>query len=229
MGKVGPGTSPVIRGTQLLDSCWAKMEGARVHFGTPGNRESHQNRTFEHRSALGPSKNGLREGSGKKHEKSMENGPERVRFFEENNMLKRNKHGAGAKFRGFPFFRKKSKNRCQRGSENQWKLDQNATWGPPWSTYPPLWSILGDVEKSMIFGVAPGGSKINKNRSLERSWLARRTSTVALRRRRIPYSRKRKNMKTGKTGDSTRLEGRWPGEFKKSFFFFYIFVVGHTF
>ena len=39
----------------------------------------------------------------------MENGPENVRFFEENNMLKRNKHGAGAKFRGFPFFGKNQK------------------------------------------------------------------------------------------------------------------------
>ena len=44
----------------------------------------------------------------------MENGPEKVRFFEENNMLKRNKHGAGAKFRGVPFFFEKSKTEAKR-------------------------------------------------------------------------------------------------------------------
>ena len=66
------------------------------------------------------------------HEKPMENGPENVRFFEENNMLKRNKHGAGAKFRGFPFFLKSRKMEAKRdpkSHQKRSKIDPGADRG----------------------------------------------------------------------------------------------------
>ena len=50
--------------------------------GTPDITKWLQNRTFEHRSALGLSKNCLREGLCKKHEKSMRNTLENDRIWD---------------------------------------------------------------------------------------------------------------------------------------------------
>ena len=47
------------------------------------------------------------------------------------------------------------------------KLVQNAPWGRPGSIACAICDVLGDVEKSMIFEIAPGSPKISKNRSLE--------------------------------------------------------------
>ena len=55
--------------------------------GSPGTPKWLQNRTFEHRSALGPSKNCLREGFRKKHEKLMKNGSNNHWFWGARNVL----------------------------------------------------------------------------------------------------------------------------------------------
>ena len=49
--------------------CFRENVAPRVVFGMPGIPKWVQYRTFEARSELGPSKNGLREGFRKKHEK----------------------------------------------------------------------------------------------------------------------------------------------------------------
>ena len=80
----------------------------------------------------------------------MENGPEKVRFFEENNMLKRNKHGAGAKFRGFPFFRKNRKigaKMAPKVHENWSKIRSGAD---PGSIVSLLCGVLERGQKIMI-------------------------------------------------------------------------------
>ena len=65
--------SPGLAGNSKIDFL-AQNVAPGSFLGTLENRKWLQNRTFEARSALGPSKNGLREGFRKKLEKSMKNG-----------------------------------------------------------------------------------------------------------------------------------------------------------
>ena len=60
-----PQTNPSI----FLGDNWANIVPQGSILGPTENRKSLQNRTFEQRSAPGPSKNALREGFWKKHEK----------------------------------------------------------------------------------------------------------------------------------------------------------------
>ena len=85
------------------------------------------------------------------------------RFFEEKNMLKRNKHGAGAKFYGCPFFRKKK----TREIDAKTAPESHVFWseilsGTDLGGLISFFCVFfGDVEKSMIFDIAPGRSKID--------------------------------------------------------------------
>ena len=93
-----------------MPTLWPKMEGPRVHFGPPENRESLKNRTFEARSAPGPSKNGLREGFGK-NMKINEKRTGKREVLGEENMPKPCK---GHRFQGFSVFRKSRKINAKR-------------------------------------------------------------------------------------------------------------------
>ena len=72
--QVGSGTLRGIRTHALFYFFRRKMSLRGSILGPLENRKSVQNRTFEWKPALGTSKNGLREGVRKKHEKSMKNG-----------------------------------------------------------------------------------------------------------------------------------------------------------
>ena len=74
LAEVGSGALGIEWGTTPLGVFLAESVVSRVDFRTPADPKWVQNRTFEARSELGPSKNGLREGFRKKHEKSMKNG-----------------------------------------------------------------------------------------------------------------------------------------------------------
>ena len=78
--QVGSRTLGAIRGTRLLAPFWPKMVPKGVIFGTPLDPKWLQNRAFEHRLALRPSKNGLWKGVRKKHENLMKNRCENRRF-----------------------------------------------------------------------------------------------------------------------------------------------------
>ena len=52
-----------------------------------------------------------------------------------------------------------------KGHQKSLKLVQSAPWGRPGSIACAICDVLGDVEKSMIFEVAPGSPKISKNRA----------------------------------------------------------------
>ena len=97
-GGVGPGTASVRMPGNEKSTFGRKSGPTESQIGVSGSAGGSQKPPFHSRRGPGPSKNAFREGFRKKHEKPMENGPEKVRFFEENTMLKRNKHGAGAKF-----------------------------------------------------------------------------------------------------------------------------------
>ena len=117
----------------------------------------------------------------------MENGPEKVRFFEENNMLKRNKHGAGAKFRGFPFFRKKSENGGEKGAQKSSKTLQNRSRSGPGSI---VTGPAGDFEKCMFF-------ELKKTEKVRPKILKKNPCSAKSRKSNIGYS--------------ARLAGRAPG------------------
>ena len=88
------------------EKCHQKVTKRGVS-GFPGGS---QKPPFYSRSGPGPSKNTSREGFRRKHENTMENEPEKVRFSEERNVLKRDKHGTGDEFGVFTVFRKKTEN-----------------------------------------------------------------------------------------------------------------------
>ncbi len=54
-----------------------------------------------------------------------------------------------------------------KGSQKSSKLVQNARWGRPGSIACAICDVLGDVEKSMIFEIAPGSPK---NRKIGAKW-----------------------------------------------------------
>ena len=60
--QVGSMTVPLIRGTRHFKVFWPKMAPQGSISGPPEIPKWLKNRTFVHRLALGPSKNGLREG-----------------------------------------------------------------------------------------------------------------------------------------------------------------------
>ena len=64
----------------------------------------------------------------------MENGPEKVRVFDENNVLKRDKHGTGVEFREFQLFRKKKENGGEKGAQKSSKTLQKRSRGGPESS-----------------------------------------------------------------------------------------------
>ena len=80
----------------------------------------------------------------------MENGPEKVRFFDENNVLKRNKHGTGVEFRDFQLFRKKKENGGEKGAQKSSKtLQKRSRAGPESIVSVPR----GDFKKHDFFDV----------------------------------------------------------------------------
>ena len=78
--QVGSRTLTGVRGRSLFMILWNIIRDYGTIFGAPGNRRSLQNRTFEYRRALWPSKNALWEGVRKKHENCMKNRCQNWRF-----------------------------------------------------------------------------------------------------------------------------------------------------
>ena len=91
----------------------------------------------------------------------MENSSENERFLKVKNLPKRCK---GHRFHGFSVFRKNRKME-PKGYPKVMKMEPKSVPGGPGSIVPPLWAVLGRVEKSSFFDVAPWRQKINKNQS----------------------------------------------------------------
>ena len=128
--------------------------------GTPEIAKWLQHRTFEHRSALGPSQNCLREGFWKKREKSMRNTMENDRFWD---AITFQNYALCDEFMTFRFS-EMLKNRCQKGPEKLWFKVQNRPLGVEGSIYSPFWIDFGRIEKTWIFQNHSEVQKINKNR-----------------------------------------------------------------
>ena len=78
--QVGSEWVTVIRPTALFIIFWNIIWDYGAIFGAPGNQGSLQNRTFDYRRALWPSKNALWEVVRKKHENCMKNRCKNRRF-----------------------------------------------------------------------------------------------------------------------------------------------------
>ena len=59
-------------------------------------------------------------------------------------------------------FSEKLKNGAKHDSLNQSKLILNSIWDPPCPTYPSLFALLSDIEKSMLYVFAPGRPQQDK-------------------------------------------------------------------
>ena len=133
-----------------------KMSLQGAILGFTENRKLTQNRTFEHKPALGTSKNALREGVRKKHEKLMKKRCNNQCFLMAQNHVWRYTLRL---FHTFAIFEKTSKNRCEKGPQKSCFLVQNRDLGVQGSIVTTFGDVLGDVEKSMIFEFAPGSPK----------------------------------------------------------------------
>jgi hypothetical protein len=178
--QVGSGTLPGISRHLPGNPFWPKMAPQGSIFGTPKIPKWLQNQTFGHRLALGPSKNGLREGFRKKKKNLWKMDRKIIDFWVPGTswtMFLLQPASAGAWFSIFHNFRKKSKNRCQKGAQKLSFFMKNGPLAVEGSIVRTSWDVFGRFEKSSFFRCRSGRPKIDKNRSLGRPGVARVTST----------------------------------------------------
>ena len=105
-------------------------------FGHHLNPKLLQNRTFEPRSALGPSKNGLWEGVWKKHENLMKNQCENRSFLMAQNHVWRYTLRL---FHTFAIFEKRWKIYAKRDAKSHHFWSKNRPWAPQGRLILPFW------------------------------------------------------------------------------------------
>ena len=162
--QVGFRTLPPKWGTPLFIDFWNIIWIFGPIFGAPGNRRSLQNRTFEGRLGLWPSKNALWEGVWKKHENCMKNRCQNRRFLMAQNHVWRYTLRL---FYTFAIFEKYQKNDAKMDAKSCHFWFKNWSWAPQGRLILPSLIIFDDSKNHWFFDVSLGRQKINKNRSTD--------------------------------------------------------------
>ena len=157
--QVGSRTLSVLRGRSLFMIFWNIIRDYGTIFGAPGNRGSLQNRIFEYRRALWPSKNALWEGVRKKHENCMKNRCQNRRFLMAQNHVWRYTLRL---FHTFAIFEKGLKFDAKMEPKSCGFWSKMRPWAHTDRLILPFWSIFDDSKNHWFFDIDLGRQKIDK-------------------------------------------------------------------
>ena len=143
-------------GSFNLTTPWHRLVSA--DFVTPLDPKWLQNRIFEHRSALGPSKNDLWKGVWKKHENWMKNQCGNRCFLMAQNHVWRYTLRL---FYTFAIFEKYQKNNAKMDAKSCHFWFKNWSWAPQGRLILPSLIIFDDSKNHWFFDVSLGRQKIN--------------------------------------------------------------------
>ena len=158
--QVGFRTLPLNWGTPLFIDFGNIIWIFGSIFGALGNRRSLQNRTFEYRRALWPSKNALWEGVRKKHENWMKNRCENRRFLMAQNHVWRYTLRL---FYTFGLFEKSRKIDAKMEPKSRGFWSKMRPWAPNGRLILPFSTIFENSKNRWFYDVAFRQRKIYKN------------------------------------------------------------------